>query len=142
MPYGFRNKDFCGEENLRLASKALLDTNIDSYSFDQTINRVKENDLIFLDPPYTVTHNNNGFIKYNSKLFDLKKQYELSEYIDEIKNRGAYYILTNAAHKVIEDIFTKEGDTMQKISRVSLIGGINAKRGQYKEIVFTNTIRE
>ena len=138
VPYGYRLKEFCEGDTLRLASEISSKSNIDSCSFANTIDRVKRNDLVFLDPPYTVTHNNNGFIKYNAKLFDLQKQYELSEYIDEIKNKGAYYILTNAAHNVIEDIFTKQGDFKKKISRASLIGGINAKRGQYKEFVFTN----
>lgn len=138
VPYGYRTKDFCEEDNLRLASKILNKSNINSCSFSDTIDQIKRNDLVFLDPPYTVTHNNNGFIKYNAKLFDITKQRELSEYIDEIKNKGAYYILTNAAHNVIEDIFSKEGDFKKKISRASLIGGVNAKRGQYKEFVFTN----
>lgn len=71
-------------------------------------------------------------------MFDLKKQYELSEYIDEIKNKGAYYILTNAAHEVVEEIFSKEGDFKCKISRASLIGGFNANRGKYSEFIFTN----
>ncbi|CAM1356319.1 DNA adenine methylase [Tenacibaculum ascidiaceicola] len=139
VPYGYRTKEFCEPENLKLVGKLLENTSIKSCSFADTIDNIKEKDLIFLDPPYTVTHNNNGFIKYNAKLFDIQKQYELSEYIDEIKNKGAFYILTNAAHDVVEDIFTKEGDFKQKISRASLIGGINAKRGRYKEFVFTNT---
>jgi len=140
VPYGYRTKEFCDEKNLKLVSQALSKTNLRSCSFADTIDQISENDLVFLDPPYTVTHNQNGFIKYNAKLFDLKKQYELSEYIDEIKSKGAYYILTNAAHDVVEKIFTKEGDFKTKIARASLIGGINAKRGKYKEFVFSNTI--
>jgi DNA adenine methylase len=140
VPYGHRTKEFCEAENLRLVSKALRNTNLNSYSFSETIENVKHNDLVFLDPPYTVTHNHNGFIKYNAKLFDIQKQYELSEYIDEIKSKGAYYILTNAAHEVVEDIFTKEGDYKTKIARASIIGGTNAKRGKFKEFVFSNTV--
>tara|TARA_R110002073_G_scaffold72537_1_gene177287 strand:- start:279113 stop:279958 length:846 start_codon:yes stop_codon:yes gene_type:complete len=140
VPYGHRTKDFIEPDNLKLVSKSLINAEINSCSFIDTINNVKKNDLVFLDPPYTVTHNNNGFIKYNAKLFDLKKQFELSEYIDEIKKKGAYYILTNAAHEVIESIFEREDDLMHGITRASLIGGINAKRGQYKEYIFTNAM--
>ncbi len=138
VPYGFRTKNFCEQENLRLVSQVLEKTKINSNSFADTINNVRANDLVFLDPPYTVTHNQNGFIKYNAKLFDLNKQYELSEYIDEIKNKGAYYILTNAAHDVVDNIFSKEGDYKKKVSRASVIGGKNAKRDKYSEFIFTN----
>ncbi len=94
-----------------------------------------------LDPPYTVSHNENGFIKYNQKLFSIEDQYRLSRFIDQIKASGAYYILTNAAHETIIEIFDKEGDYRYDLSRASSIGGKNANRGQVKEFVFTN-IRE
>ena len=140
VPYGYRTKDFFEPENLRQVSIALKDASINHCGFTQTINNIQENDLVFLDPPYTVAHNDNGFIKYNAKLFDLEKQHELSRYIDEVKERGAYYILTNAAHTVVDEIFTKESDSKIGLSRASLIGGKKAKRGTYKEFIFTNTI--
>ena len=98
---------------------------------------IKKRDLIFLDPPYTVSHNLNGFIKYNQKLFSLEDQYRLSSLIDFIKSKGAYYILTNAAHSKIAEIFDKS-DKMFKFSRANLIGGINAQRGKTHEYIFTN----
>jgi DNA adenine methylase len=142
VPYGYRTKNFFEPDKLRLVSESLQGVQLQACSFLDTINNIEENDLVFIDPPYTVAHNDNGFIKYNAKLFDLESQYELSNYIDEIKKRGAYYILTNAAHAKIEEIFTKEGDLMEGLSRASLIGGLNAKRGQYKEYIITNTNQE
>ena len=59
--------------------------------------------------------------------------------IDEIKKRNAFYILTNVAHDTIEQIFEK-GDKKLKIKRASLIGGQNAIRGKFEEIIFTNII--
>ncbi len=44
---------------------------------------------------------NNGFIKYNSKLFAWKDQERLAAYIMELRRLGAYYVLTNAKHKSI-----------------------------------------
>ena len=138
VPFGYRKKNFFEPENLKLVSNVLSNTNLNNCDFVDTLENIQENDLVFLDPPYTVTHNNNGFIKYNDKLFDLKAQFKLSEYIDEIKRKKAHYILTNAAHIEIENIFKKEGDSMYELKRASLIGGKNAKRGSYSEYIFTN----
>lgn len=138
VPYGFRTKDFFEPYNLRTASTVLRRAKIFAVSFDETIGNVSKGDLVFLDPPYTVTHYENGFIKYNQKLFALEDQHKLSNYIDTIRNRNAYYILTNANHSQIVEIFDKK-DRVRELKRASLIGGSGAKRGRYSELVFTNS---
>ena len=138
VPYGYRNKNFLEPEKLRLVSQKLQNTNIFHADFDIIRENIKKRDLIFLDPPYTVSHNNNGFIKYNQKIFSLDDQKRLSSLIDFIKRKDAYFIMTNASHKVIDEIFDK-GDSKIVLSRASLIGGIKAKRGQVTEYVFSNT---
>ncbi|MEW4924640.1 Dam family site-specific DNA-(adenine-N6)-methyltransferase [Algibacter sp. 2305UL17-15] len=140
VPFGFRKKDFFEPENLRVVSNALNNTVFTKGDFNNTLKNIEKGDLVFLDPPYTITHNNNGFFKYNQKLFSLENQYELSEMIDKIKSIDAYYILTNAAHKKVKEIFNKE-DKILKLKRASLIGGTNAKRGKYSEYIFTNCIK-
>lgn len=137
VPFGFRGKEFYEPENLRFVSEILQNADIKDSDFEIVKNRVKKNDLVFLDPPYTISHNNNGFIKYNQKLFSLDDQYRLSSLIDELKKKEAYYILTNSAHQKIEEIFEK-GDKKIKLKRASLIGGSNAIRGKFEEIIFTN----
>ena len=140
VPFGYRSKNFFDPSTLRIASSALKKVRLNYGDFNSSLKNVRENDLVFLDPPYTVTHNNNGFVKYNKKLFDLDSQHSLSKYIDEIKNRGAYYILTNAAHHEIERIFRKGNDRIVEIDRASLIGGKDAKRGQYSEFIISNIL--
>ena len=138
VPFGFRTKKFLNPQNLLMAQKALATATLRQCDFYSIIDNVHEGDLVFLDPPYTVSHNNNGFIKYNEKIFSLDDQIRLSKLIDVIKDKGAYYILTNAAHKTIEEIFEK-GDRKITLNRASLIGGVNSQRGQTSEYVFTNT---
>lgn len=138
VPYGFRKKNFFDPENLRMASSILQKAHIEQCDFTESIKRVKKGDLVFLDPPYTVTHNNNGFIKYNSRLFDQDSQTRLSSYIDKVIEKGAYYILTNAAHKWIKMTFEKPNNKIITLSRMSSIGGTQAKRGKYEELIFTN----
>ena len=88
-------------ERIRNASAQLQGVRLECSVFAARKYRVKAEDLVFLDPPYTVSHNQNGFIKYNQKLFSIEEQYRLSAYIDYIRQKGAYYVLTNAAHETI-----------------------------------------
>lgn len=137
VPYGYRktwNYDFT---KLSHASEKLKSAKIVCGDFSFFESDIKENDLVFLDPPYTVSHNQNGFIKYNQKLFSLDDQYRLRDFIDSIAEKQAYYILTNAAHEKILEIFSR-GDTVFSLDRNSLIGGKNASRSKVSEFVFTN----
>lgn len=138
VPYGYRKKDFYQPQILQNASAALQGANLTIGDFMLLKLKVKEGDLVFLDPPYTVSHYDNGFIKYNSRLFSEQDQKRLSSFIKYIKRCGAYYILTNAAHDQVLKIFLENGDPYVTLERASLIGGKNAKRGIYKEAVFTN----
>ena len=63
VPFGHRRKDFFEPENLRLVSKTLNNSVLNSGNFAESINDINKGDLVFLDPPYTITHNNNGFFK-------------------------------------------------------------------------------
>ena len=143
VPYGYRQKNFLEEDKLLEISLYLQGAHIFQGDFDIIRKNLNANDLVFLDPPYTISHigNKNGFIKYNQRLFSLDDQYRLSELIDFIKEIGAYYILTNAFHTIIQEIFFREGDYLFEVNRASLIGGENARRGQVSEYIFTN-IRE
>ena len=137
VPYGFRTTFEYDVQRILNASIALRNTNIKYGDFEVNKYRIKPGDLVFLDPPYTVSHNENGFIKYNQRLFSLDDQRRLSRFIDYIKRKGAYYIMTNAAHATIREIFEK-GDRRIELNRYSLIGGKAAERGRISEYIFTN----
>ena len=137
VPYGFRKNWKYDVDRILQASNKLQNTRIESGDFEINKYRIKAKDLVFLDPPYTVSHNNNGFIEYNQKLFSLDDQYRLARYIDYIKKKDAYYILTNAAHEVISEIFEK-GDRRIELVRQNTIGGKNANRQRIQEYIFTN----
>lgn len=137
VPYGFRRLVY-DTEKIHKASQKLQNTRICTGDFEVNKHRIKPNDLVFLDPPYTVSHNNNGFIAYNQQLFSLEDQFRLKRFIETIKRRGAYYILTNAAHEAIREIFLTENDRLIELQRPSLIGGKQAARATISEYIFTN----
>jgi DNA adenine methylase len=140
VPYGKRkNVDIVCEDNLRLVSKALQNVTIKAIDFKETLENIKKNDLVFLDPPYTIAHENNGFIEYNQKLFSWDDQERLKDFVQAINNKGAYFILTNASHHSILDLYKGIGKIFIK-SRYSQVGGRNKTRGMYNELIICNTL--
>ena len=138
VPYGSRETWVYHMDRIRSASMKLRKAKIEVGDFAANKYRIKPNDLVFLDPPYTVSHNNNGFIQYNQHLFSLEDQRRLKKFIEYVKQKGAYYILTNAAHETIREIFLAQGDRIVELQRNSLIGGRNAARAVISEYIFTN----
>src|SRR5690606_27501282 len=96
VPYGYRiNVDFVSEKLLRDVNKLLQGVTFSIHSFEESLESVEKGDLIFLDPPYTVAHENNGFIEYNQKLFSWNDQEKLKEMVEKIIQQEAFFILTN-----------------------------------------------
>lgn len=91
VPYGYRKKLNYDMERIRNAGEKLQGVRLECSDFAARKYCVKAKDLVFLDPPYTVSHNQNGFIKYNQNLFSIEEQYRLSAYIDYIRKKGASY---------------------------------------------------
>jgi DNA adenine methylase len=137
VPYGHRTTRFLNENALRVMSDRLRSAELFSGDFTKARHNIEADDLVFLDPPYVVSHNSNGFIKYNQRLFSLDDQNRLSILIDFIRSKGAFYIMTNAAHQKIVEIFDKN-DRIVALQRVNSIGGLKAERGHTTEYLFTN----
>ena len=137
VPYGHR-KTVYENERLYEANKKLQCAEIRCQDFFEIENDIHKNDLIFLDPPYAVENSNTEiFLKYTSTLFSMNDQHRLAELIDLINEKEAYFILSNAYHETIFDIFKDKGRVI-RCERNSLIGGKSAYRGRVNEYVFTN----
>lgn len=124
-------------ENIYKLSSLFSNVSFTECDFEETLEVIEEEDLVFLDPPYTVAHENNGFIKYNQKIFAWNDQQRLKSFIDKLNTKGAYYILTNAAHENIENLFHNIGNKSE-LQRYIVIGGKGAERKIISEYVFTN----
>ncbi|MDC0879422.1 Dam family site-specific DNA-(adenine-N6)-methyltransferase [Flavobacteriaceae bacterium] len=139
VPYGKRTFNIeIISESIYSCSNQLQNAYLESMDFNDSLSRIKKNDLVYLDPPYTITHNNNGFVEYNEKIFSIIDQNRLSETIKKIKDKKAYYILSNAYHPIVKDIYDIFGDKVLTLSRRSIMSGKTATKSSYKEYLFTN----
>lgn len=104
--------------------------------FEDSIAQAGEGDLVFADPPYTVKHNFNGFIKYNDSLFSWSDQIRLRDAVVSAKRRGARVIVTNAHHESIKDLY-KRHFRLESVSRASVLAGSAMHRGRYEELLIS-----
>lgn len=136
VPIGTKTNVILNSDNFEAISQKLKNTAIHHSDFEQIIDMAQEGDLVFADPPYTVKHDNNGFIKYNQVLFDWKDQIRLKNALLRAKMRGAKIISTNAYHSSIFELYT--GDFMLKtVNRKSVIAGKSNARGKCYEYLIT-----
>lgn len=102
--------------------------------FEDSINNARDGDLIFADPPYTVKHNFNGFIKYNDSLFSWNDQVRLRDSLVRAKRRGARVIVTNANHESIRDLYQSDF-RLEPVARESVLASSPAHRGRFEELL-------
>ena len=137
VPYGKRNLEkLYNFDHLLNVSKALKNTYLSTQDFKNRLKKINENDFVFIDPPYTVAHENNGFIQYNQSIFSWNNQKQLSKLTNDLDLKGVFFLVTNAYHDSIKEIYLT--GTKEKLSRASTIGGIGATRTKYREIIITN----
>lgn len=137
VPYGKRNLEKLYDyEHLEAISRLLDKTYLSCQDFKSRCKSVKTNDFIFIDPPYTVAHENNGFIQYNQSIFSWENQNQLAKISQKFNDNGIYFIVTNAYHDSVKELFSV--GKQKPISRASTIGGKGAKRTKYNELIITN----
>jgi DNA adenine methylase len=134
VPIGTKTNVVLDTDNFEKISKLLQGASIKNEDFETVISLAGKGDFIFVDPPYTVRHNFNGFVKYNEKLFSWEDQVRLRDCVRGAIKRGAKVLLTNADHEDVRDLYSGMG-TMISLDRLSVISGSNAARGTYSELV-------
>lgn len=141
VPYGRRvNVDIVTSNLFFKINKALENVLLQANTFINLIDNINAGDFVFLDPPYTVSHENNGFIEYNQKLFSWDDQIALKNFIVRLIEKEAYFLLTNASHSSIEELYRGiPGIKIMKVSRHCKIGGRNHTRKEYNELLIYNT---
>jgi len=134
VPIGTRSTVVFDYDDFEGISRVLANADLHSSDFETLINMAQKGDLVFVDPPYTVRHNNNSFIKYNEKLFSWTDQERLFNALQRAKYRGAYVVGTNACHRSLKKLYQGTFDT-RSVKRNSLISSKAESRGIIRELV-------
>jgi DNA adenine methylase len=107
VPYGRKTHLLpCEPEKIRAASAALQGAELRHADFQSALKDANSGDLVYLDPPYTVAHNNNAFVKYNDRIFSWSDQLRLADVAHELVERGCKVVVTNADHESVRDLYS------------------------------------
>ena len=137
VPIGSKDLVVLPTDDFEHVSGLLKGTVLLASDFEVVIDRAGHGDLIFADPPYVTAHSQNGFLKYNEKLFSWGDQVRLVKSLRAAKRRGARIVVTNADTPAIRKLY--EGSfRVRTISRASIIAGSSAHRGMTNELVITS----
>ncbi|HEY4198808.1 MAG TPA: Dam family site-specific DNA-(adenine-N6)-methyltransferase [Mucilaginibacter sp.] len=137
VPYGYRTVDIIDEEGFVFLNKKLSGVNLLCQDFASVIDMARKQDFVFLDPPYTVAHNHNGFIQYNQKIFSWHDQERLAAKTRELCKKDVRFIMTNACHDSIKTLYKGIGN-LYEVDRQSTISGKNKSRAKVSEVIITN----
>jgi len=134
VPIGTKSTVLMETDNWAEISEALTGADLVCGDFENSIDLAKRGDIVFADPPYTVKHNLNGFIKYNDSLFSWADQIRLRDALLRARIRGVKTIVTNAHHKSVRDLYRKDF-LLEPVIRSSVLAGSAEHRGKFEELL-------
>ena len=139
VPIGTKNTVIFDGESFQLYARVLRAAALICQDFEVAIDNANQEDFLFVDPPYTVQHNFNGFVKYNEKMFSWDDQVRLAESLRRARKRGVKIVVTNADHHSLRALY---GDDFnyRSVSRHSVLAGQATGRGLTTEALFTANV--
>lgn len=106
MPWGARDFKGIDPDFIAAISLALQPVNIEKKDFRDAILRAKEDDLVYLDPPYLPISDTSKFAGYNGTRFRKADLEELAEMCKQLTSKGVHWIVSNRDNEHIRKIFS------------------------------------
>lgn len=134
VPIGTKNSVLLSTDDFESVSALLQNVALTCSDFQPAIEAAEEGDLVYVDPPYTVQHNFNGFVKYNENIFSWADQIRLRDAVVAASNRGVRVVVSNAAHSSILQLYENVGQ-VHNVTRSSVLAADGARRGNVDELM-------
>lgn len=137
VPIGTKTSVIMERDDFFGVANALREVELKCCDFEATVDEADRGDLLFVDPPYTVRHNENGFIKYNEDIFRWEDQIRLRDALVRASKRGSFIIVTNGDHSSIHDLYRGNFE-YRRLERSTVLSGYIKGRGKTSEAMFLN----
>ena len=141
VPFGCKPGTLlCDAEELTNASQTLKGIDVVCQDFRETLNVVNpKNDIVYIDPPYTVKHDNNGFRRYNQRIFTWADQVDLASLVVNLVKDGAPVLVSNARHADVRRLYPKALFHAIELKRATCMAANSARRGTCDEVLLVSS---
>lgn len=127
-------KDLVNKEKILSCSKALQNVQILHESYKNVVNKAKENDLVFFDPPYEPVSKTSSFTDYTTEGFSFDEQANLKQVFDQLCDKGCKVLLSNSVNEKIIDLYKKYKVEVFEVNR-NLNSKSDKRKNSAKEIL-------
>jgi DNA adenine methylase len=137
VPFGGGNRtpELLWQDGLiEKASKSLQGIELLVSDFEAILDKAERGDVVYCDPTYTATHNNNGFIRYNNRNFSWDDQERLASAALRAYQRGALVIVSNAKYSNLHELYNPFSPKV--LTRKSLVSRKPEARREVDEYLF------
>jgi len=129
VPFGDSGRTVCRRAALSACSARLRGVKVEVLDFSEAIARAQRGDVIYADPPYTTRGENNGFVRYNERLFSWEDQIRLARSCHSARRRGAFVAVSGLWHDEVLALYRgwwawrleRQCDVSRKVSARGLI---------------------
>lgn len=119
-------------------SSALQSAKLYTGDFDLGLAVTCDADFIYCDPPYTVSHNNNGFIRYNERIFGWADQMRLATSAIVQAQAERRIVISNAAHSDVLSLYPRRLFARAIVHRRSDLAASTIHRGDRQEALIVS----
>ena len=142
VPMGrYKNPVICDSSNLPKVSTALREskTKIQMSNYKNILlEKAKEDDFIYLDPPYNPVSNTAYFTRYTYTAFKNEDQEELADVFRILNDRKCKILLSNSDTYFVRTLYKEFAKYMKEIDVIRAINSVASKRMGHRELLIRN----
>ena len=136
VPFGnYKSKkiNLLTRESIDYISQLIKDVNFKCMDFKKSLKKAKENDFVYLDPPYA-PENETSFVDYVKDGFTLKDHKQLFNLTKSLQDKKIKFVMSNSNVELVKNSFKNEdiNHIIFKIDVIEAKRAINSKKPNSK----------
>ena len=137
VPFGdYKNPNIVNREVLEACSRKLQNTELSLSGFENIIEKVKPDDLVYFDPPYVPLNKTSSFTSYTRDGFTLDDHLKLIQTMHELKKKKVKALLSNSYTEFI--LGASKGLKVHLVQARRAINSKSAGRTPVNEVIISN----